>query len=185
MKKSILIALASLALCAFAPQTKHEIKTSKILWKGFKVGSENAGEIKLKSGYFEFNSGKITGGEFVVDMNTITCTNLQGGWRDKLVEHLKSDDFFSVKKFPVSKLTLKKVKYLGARKYDAEGELTIKGTTKPIKIALSQSEKGVITATVKVDRTLYDIKYNSDSFFKNLGDKLIKDEFEISVEFTI
>jgi hypothetical protein len=37
------------------------------------------------------------------------------------------------------------------------------------------------TTAFKVDRTKYDIKYGSGSFFDNLGDKAISDDFELAV----
>ena len=37
------------------------------------------------------------------------------------------------------------------------------------------------TAVLKIDRTKYDIKYGSASFFDGLKDKAIKDEFDLDV----
>jgi hypothetical protein len=39
----------------------------------------------------------------------------------------------------------------------------------------------VAIATIRIDRTKYDIKYGSKSFIEGIGDKAIDDEFEMQV----
>ncbi|MDI1305369.1 MAG: YceI family protein, partial [bacterium] len=94
--------------------------------------------------------------------------------------HLKSEDFFGTEKFPTSTLVFKKVVAKSANVYTVTGDLTIKGKTNSITFDLATTANSATTA-LKIDRTKYDIKYGSGSFFDNLGDKAISDEFELTV----
>ncbi|MEO1012784.1 MAG: YceI family protein [Bacteroidota bacterium] len=162
---------------------KKEVKTSesKVTWKAYKVTGSHYGTVNLKEGALIFDGDKLSGGEFVVDMNTLVATDLQGEYKGKLEGHLKSDDFFGVANHPMSKLVFTKVKSTGKNSYEVKGDLTIKGITKPVTLDVSVYGSKA-TATAKVDRTLYDIKYNSGNFFENLGDKIIYDEFDLVVD---
>ncbi|MRI00420.1 YceI family protein [Kriegella sp. EG-1] len=189
MKKTVLSLALALVFGATATATepivneKKEIKpeSSTINWKAYKVTGGHEGMVKLKSGYLEFNGKKLTGGEFEVDMTTLVATDLDGEMKGKLEGHLKSDDFFGVENHKTSTLKITSVKPFNDKSYTATGDLTIKGITKPITFVISLFENKA-TATLKVDRTKYDIKYNSGNFFENLGDKTIYDEFDLVVD---
>lgn len=166
---------------------KKEVKVSesKVTWKGYKVTGSHDGTMELKSGYLEMNGKKLVGGAFVVDMTSITVTDLAAGeGKEKLEGHLKSDDFFGVENHAESKLVFTSVKPLNKNSYTVVGDLTVKGITKPVTLVLSMFE-GKATATVKIDRTKYDVKYGSGSFFDNLGDKTIYDEFDLVVDLAL
>ena len=162
---------------------KKEVKVSEstVTWKGYKVTGSHYGIIDLKEGSFTFNNDQLTGGEFVVDMTTIVSHDLEGEYKGKLEGHLKSDDFFGVDKYATSKLVFTKVTPKGKNSYEVTGNLTIKGKTNPITFDLSIYGNKA-TASLKVDRSLYDVKYGSGSFFDNLGDKTIYDEFDLVVD---
>ncbi len=166
-----------------ADKDKKEVKAdkSKVVWKGYKVTGSHEGTIGIKSGFLNFESDKLTGGEFVVDMKTINTTDLQGEYKGKLDGHLKSDDFFGVANYPTAKLVFKKVKATGKNAYNVTGDLTIKGKTNSVTLTVSIYGSKA-TATLKVDRTKYDVKYGSASFFDNLKDKTIYDEFDLVVD---
>ncbi len=158
---------------------------SKITWKGEKVTGFHAGEIKIDNGTLSVENGKLTGGGFAIDMNSITCTDLkptEGG--EKLVGHLKADDFFGVAKFPKATLAITKATWQGGNNYKIVANLTIKNITKEIKFpaVVSLSDKAAkAEAKIIIDRTDFDVKYGSGSVFDNLGDKTIYDNFEIGV----
>ena len=118
-------------------------------------------------------------------MTTINCEDLQGEWADKLVSHLKSDDFFGVATYPTAKFVITSVVSRGKPgEYKIVGDLTIKETTKEIKFNALLNEvdgKNVATADITIDRSEFDVRYGSGSFFDNLGDKTIYDEFELSI----
>ncbi|TDS11632.1 YceI-like domain-containing protein [Maribacter caenipelagi] len=193
MKKSLL-SLAFVAVFGFNATAstpidgeKKEIKVSEstVTWKGYKVTGAHNGSINLKSGHLEMNGKKLTGGEFVVDMTSITVTDLEAGQgKEKLEGHLQSADFFGVESNPTSKLVFTTVKAMNDNSYTVTGDLTIKGITKPVTLVVSMFENKA-TATVKVDRTKYDIKYGSGSFFDNLGDKAIYDDFDLVVDLAL
>ncbi|MGB0523042.1 MAG: YceI family protein [Flammeovirgaceae bacterium] len=195
MKKISFIALLLVGVVASAFATgnakpnKYVVDASKsaVKWVGEKVTGKHEGGISVKSGALEVKNGQLKGGEFLIDMTSITCTDLQGEWAGKLVGHLHSDDFFSTEKFPISTLKITKAKAKGDNNYEVTADLTIKGITKPVTFTTSFEEAGNAVnakATIKVNRTEYDIKYGSASFFDNLADKAISDEFTITVDLT-
>ena len=109
------------------------------------------------------------------------CDSIKGGMKGKLEGHLKSDDFFSVEKNPTSKLVFTVTEAKGKNAYNATGELTIKGITKPISFDISVYGSKA-SVSLKIDRTDYDIKYKSGTFIENLGDKVIYDDFDLVVD---
>lgn len=166
-----------------AESFKVEASKSKVAWLAKKVTGQHNGVVTLTSGTLAVSNGTITGGTFTINMTSIECLDLQGEWKDKLVGHLKSDDFFSVEKNPTSKFEITNV----AKKGDVTtitGNLSIKGITQSISFPASISQKEnviVAIATIKIDRTKFDIKYGSKSFIEGIGDKAIDDEFELQV----
>lgn len=186
MKKSIksLGVVSIVVLITFSFTTLKEVKkeiiieNSKIAWKGYKVTGSHQGTINLKSGSLTFTDDKLTDGEFTINMATITNTDLEGEYKGKLEGHLKSDDFFGVEKNPTAILIFKKVKSTGKNSYKVTGDLTIKGITNTVTFDLSVYGNKA-NASLKIDRTKYDVKYGSTSFFDNLKDKAIYDEFDL------
>ena len=183
---STLIAALALAAMSFTnPATQSveslpvSVEKSDIVWKGYKVTGSHTGAIKLKSGKLDFDGDKLIGGSFEIDMTSITCTDLEGEWNQKLVGHLKSDDFFSVDKYPAAKFVITQVVSRGTPgDYKVVGDLTVKGITKQIKFFANVKEENgakVTTAEVKVDRSDFNVRFGSGSFFDNLGDKTIYD----------
>lgn len=188
MKKGVLslaLALVFGVVTATEPvaEEKKEVKTeeSTVTWKAYKVTGSHTGTIALKSGALMFDGNTLTGGEFVADMPTLVATDVEGESKQKLEGHLKSGDFFGTEEHKTSKLIFTDVKSTGKNSYEVTGDLTIKGITKPVVFDVSIYGSKA-TATVKVDRTNYDIKYGSGNFFENLGDKTIYDEFDLVVD---
>jgi polyisoprenoid-binding protein YceI len=93
---------------------------------------------------------------------------------------MKADDFFGTEKFPTAKLVFKKVVAKSTNVFTVTGDLTIKGITKPVTFDLATTANSASTKFM-VDRTKYDIKYGSGTFFSSIGDKAIADEFELDV----
>ena len=162
---------------------KKEVNTEKstVTWKAYKVTGSHTGTVKLISGALMFENDKLTGGEFKVDMTSLIATDLEGEYKQKLEGHLKSDDFFSVDSHKTSSLVFTNVKSTGKNSYEVTGDLTIKGITKPVTFDVSIYGSKA-TATMKVDRAQYDVRYGSGSFFDDLGDKTIYDEFDLVVD---
>jgi polyisoprenoid-binding protein YceI len=184
---SIFLLVAVVALSAFKNPTKPVTYTvdaakSTITWLGKKVTGSHNGTISLKSGSLNVDGKKVTGGTFVIDMTSIKDADGSA----KLEGHLKADDFFGSSKFPTSTFVITKVTGSGAN-VTVSGNLTIKGITKPLSFpaSVTTNADGTVSAVagkIVVDRTKYDIKYGSKSFFDSIGDKAINDEFEIGVK---
>ncbi len=189
MKKSVLSLVMAVIFGATATATtpingeKKDIKASEstVTWKGYKVTGSHTGTIDLKEGSLLFEEDKLTGGGFTIDMTTLISTDLEGEDKGKLEGHLKSDDFFGVESHPTAKLVFTDVKASGKNSYEVTGNLTIKGTTKSVTLDVSIYGSKA-TATMKVDRSQFNVKYGSGSFFENLGDKTIYDEFDLVVD---
>ena len=180
------IALAAFAFVLPVERTVYQADTeaTTLKWKGYKVTGEHEGTVKLKEGFLVYEDGQLAGGEFVIDMTTIEDTDLQGQWKAKLENHLKSDDFFGVEKYPVSKFVITRAVPQGPGKYKIIGNLTIKGITKEIRFVADVQKNGdsvVADARITIDRAEFDVRYGSGSFFDNLGDKTIYDEFDLWV----
>lgn len=184
MKNLKVIALALIVVISTASvsaQTKKvDTAKSSVNWLAKKVTGKHNGTVNLKEGALVFKQGKLAGGNFTVDMTSLTATDLTGEYLEKLNGHLKADDFFGTEKFPTSTLVFKKIAAKSANLYTVTGDLTIKGITKSITFDLATAAN---TATTKfmVDRTVYDIRYGSKSFFESIGDKAIDNEFELAV----
>ena len=179
--KTIAIVLfVAVSTIATAQSKKVDASKSTINWVGKKVTGQHSGTVNIQSGNLIFKGKKLTGGTFVVDMTSLTATDIQGEYQGKLNGHLKADDFFGTDKYPTSKLVFKKIASKGNGVYTVTADLTIKDVTAPVKFDITV--KGdTATTTFKVDRTKYGIKYNSGNFFENLGDKTINDDFELTV----
>jgi polyisoprenoid-binding protein YceI len=163
--------------------------SSLLTWKGSKItGSGHEGTLKLSEGTLKVEGGNLVGGNFTINMNSLDNTDLKGTeGHAKLLGHLKSDDFFSVATNPTATFEI-----TGATgktgdttaTHDISGNLTIKGITKnltfPAKVTLAD-DKVEATAEFFFDRTLYDIKFNSASFFEKLGDNAINNEIGIKL----
>lgn len=179
--------IAAVAIIAFLTfsfttiiENKREIKVenSKVIWKGYKVTGSHQGTIALKSGFLTFKDDKLNGGEFTINMSTITSTDLEGEYKGKLEGHLKSDDFFGIEKNPTSTLVFNNVESTGKNSYKVTGDLTIKGKKNTIVFDLSVYGNKA-NASLKIDRTKFDVRYGSTSFFDGLKDKAIYDEFDL------
>jgi polyisoprenoid-binding protein YceI len=182
MNKIIVLVLMSITNLVFAQNKTVDVSKSVILWEGKKVTGKHEGTINFASGTLDFKKDKIKGGEMVVDMTSINTTDLKGGKKESLDKHLKNDDFFGVEKHPTAKIVFKKIKALKDNNYKITADLTIKGITKPIDFNLKVENANAAIAELNVNRTLYDIKYGSGSFFDNLGDKAIDNNFKLSVK---
>jgi polyisoprenoid-binding protein YceI len=179
--KAIALALVVvLSTVSVSAQTKKiDAAKSAINWLAKKVTGQHSGTVNLKDGALVFNGKKLVGGTFTADMTSLTSTDLTGEWLGKLNGHLKSEDFFNTAKFTTATLVFKTVTAKGAA-YTVTGDLTIKGITKPVTFELATTANAATTKFM-VDRTAYDIKYGSKSFFESIGDKAIDNEFELTV----
>lgn len=208
MRKTHLLATLALFFVASAftwlvqPQEKYTVSVSdsKVHWLAKKVTGQHEGDVLIKSGEVTIKNKKLTGGTFTMDMTSISCTDIKNeGGNKKLVGHLKSADFFDVANNPTATLKITSAKATGATSiwdeatndksegYDIVADLTIKGKTNSVTFTayITQESKTVkAKGAIKFDRTKYDIRYGSSSFFEGLGDKAIYNDVELTINVT-
>ncbi len=163
---------------------------SKVEWTGEKVtGKTEKGTLRFKEGTFTLKGGEVTGGTAVLDMTTIEPTSLTGDYKKKLADHLKSPDFFEVEKYPTATFAIDEVTSTEETKekytHQVTGNLTMKGITKEIEFpARIEKKEGkvFVYSSFPIDRSRWKIKYGSDSFFDDLGDKMILDEVKLQLK---
>ncbi len=195
-KQVALVAAAGLFLTSatlvekITKATTYKVDTSKseLIWRGKKVTGQHHGTIDLQSGSFTLDGMKLTGGSFVADMNSITDLDIADkDMNGKLVGHLKSEEFFGVEKHQTAKFVVTKATPKTGGMVDVTGDLTVKGITKPVTFPVTVTSSGgqaMVKGTIIVDRSKYDMKFRSKSFFDaaTLGDKMVYDDFEIEVD---
>jgi len=160
----------------------NSIKTSEssAIWTGKKVGGSHTGNINLKDGNLTFNNGELTSGKAIIDMTSITVIDLTGETKEKLEGHLKSEDFFSVETNPEATLNFTEVDKKSDGVYDVTAAMTLKGITNPVNFELTTTDD-TATTTLVIDRSQFNVRYGSKSFFNDLGDKMIHDNFHVDV----
>ena len=188
--KSLLITIiTAISLFAFImpPKGSYTIdtKATKVRWTGFHLAKsyEHTGLISVKSGSVDLKKGKIIGGEIVIDMNSISCTDLEGEKKAKLEGHLKNDDFFAVDKFPEAKLVITGSESIADNVFATSGDLTIRGITKPITFETTVKDasesKFAATAVIMVPRTEFEVMYGW-----KVENAILGGEFKLEVDFT-
>ncbi len=192
MKTGILAVLAlafsTLMAAPKKPSGKFVINPAQttLKWVGKKVTGEHTGLVPVSSGEITVENGELKSGSFTMNMANLYNTDLTDAEMNaKLVGHLKSEDFFSTSKFPTSSFVITSIAPgTQAGSYTVKGNLTIKGITKAIEFpaaVLLQDKTLKASANITVDRTKYDIRYGSKSFFESIGDKAIYDEFTLNL----
>ncbi|MBJ04567.1 MAG: lipid-binding protein [Flavobacteriales bacterium] len=154
---------------------------SNIQWKAAKIGGEHEGNIEIRSGHLHFENERLVSGKVEIDMASITCTDLEGSYKEQLEKHLNSGDFFDTKKHPISYIEILECDYKGYGKYNISSEITIKNITQKIQF-IANVKNGIASANLVLDRSKFDVRYGSGSFFSDLGDNLIYDEFELKIK---
>ena len=179
-----IVSLSSYATKPHVTSVKADTEKSYVYWRGNEVGGYHDGNIKLRSGYIISDHGKLVGGKFIIDMNTITNLDIKSEkYSQKLVNHLKDDHFFDVEKFPTSVLIIKNVKKISDQNYNITADLTIRGITNEINFISNVRLRGnqfQAEGDIVIDRTKWDVKYRS-SIVGTVADKLIEDNIEFKV----
>ena len=170
------------------PRGEYQIDKTKsvVRWIGRTPVKFHDGTINIQEGNFSVDDNGILNGNIIIDMESINCTDLSGGGKKSLEEHLMNDDFFSVNKFKISKINISSEMKPNNGLIDFKGNLEIKNISNPIsfKSSINKTPEGKYTASSKLtfDRSMYNVKYKSKSFFDDLGDKFINDDIEIELE---
>lgn len=193
---AITLALALIGSTTFANDgngDKYTVqsKSSTVNWVGKKVGGSHTGTIAIKEGTLTLANGKIETALVTIDMTSIKVTDegMDDGTKAKLTGHLNSPDFFNTEEHTTALFQLTsftEIKNSTVANYTVTGKLTIKGITQEITFpAIIRMSDGRVEASANLtfDRSKWDIRYGSGSFFDNLGDKVIYDDVQIGFNF--
>lgn len=195
--KKLFIIIAVISFYAFASLEATysvDINVSNIHWLGKKTSGQHEGDVKLQSGKINFSNSIPVSGAFVLDMNSITVTDIKDAADNKsLVDHLKEEDFFGVAKNPSALILIKKFESIkadnaSAPNYTATADLTIKGVKNeiqfPARVDVS-GDKATANADITIDRTKWKITYKSKSILGSTADKFIHDDMHFSVKLVL
>jgi polyisoprenoid-binding protein YceI len=191
MYRNLLTSLALASVLSGMAQSYDVLPAeSRLMWTGARVASEHTGALSIKSGTIEMNGRDLGASDITVDMTSIMCTDITNpGSNAKLVGHLKSADFFDVENHPVATFRTTSVEGLpansGQPNYRVTGDLTIKGITHPNTFDVLVRTNGEVVsaaANLEFDRSKYDVRYGSGSFFDGLGDRMIKDMVQLTFD---
>ena len=153
---------------------------SVIEWTGYKPTGKHIGTIMLESGVFTVNDGKLESGTFMINMSSLKDS--EGNAR--LEGHLKSADFFEVEKYPNAAFEVTGYEMVDGKAM-LSGNLTMKDTKNNVTFPVSVSEDGdmfsLTSEMFTIDRSKWNVKYGSKSFFDDLGDKFINDDIELKI----
>lgn len=173
-------------------QIKYVVNTdaSEIVWIGKKISGENRGKVKISKGEFETDKNNyLKSGKFDIDMRTITDEDpIDISMKAMLENHLKSTDFYDVTNFPFVNFTISTPVLLEKGNVKIKGDLTIKNIMKPIefKALFIPSDEGyLIFSSFSVDRSQFNIKYGSATFFADIAEKIIYDDFQIILRLNV
>ena len=189
--RPILLSISMISTSLLTAQTMIiDPDRSMVEWTAAKVTGSHNGQVAIRSGEIVLNAGMLGTADVVMDMTTITCTDVtHEGANAKLVGHLKSDDFFSVEQHGTATFRTTTVEMVptqrNGRMYNVTGDLTIKGITHPASFTclVEDVDDGVHAhGSLSFDRTKYDIRYRSGAFFEDLGDKMIMDEVHLNFD---
>jgi polyisoprenoid-binding protein YceI len=182
MKK--LGAITAFIMAAFGLEAQTYIvdaEKSTVEWTGKKIGKVHNGTVALKEGSFTLEDDRFTEGTFLIDLNVMTDEDHPDpNETGRLIGHLKSDDFFSVDKYPYAKLEIASSGKFEGGEALVKANLTIKGKTHPIEFKVKRLG-ATYTSSLSFDRSLYDVRFGSDRFFDNLGDSAIDNIIPIDV----
>jgi len=179
------LSLMITSVSGFAQKSTINTENSRVEWVGKKIGGQHEGLINIKEGSLELNNDQLVGGYFTLDMKSITCTDLEDeGYNKKLVGHLNSDDFFGVEQFPEATFEITTATKFVESEASITGMLTIKGKSESITFDVVRNDN-IYAATINVDRSKFNVRYGSASFFDSLGDNVIDDIFILDISLTV
>ena len=174
-----------------AKSYRVDAQASQIEWAGSKPTGKHTGTIALSEGEVFVKDTVLASGKFTIDMKSITVTDLKAGdGKEDLEAHLKglkegsADHFFNTTKFPTATFEITGLAKEGDKTM-IEGNLAIKGIAKNIKfpatINITENLVLIDSETFKIDRTLWNVNYNSKNVFENLGNDYINDDIELKI----
>ena len=167
-----------------------DTENSRVEWfsKRFVMPGSHHGTVNISEGILEIEDDNVKTGEFLFDMTSIISEDLVHTKKMKtnLENHLKSADFFYAVKYPTVNFEITNVKILDNLKCKITGDLTIKDKTNPIEFEANifENDNGKLIgeAEFAIDRTLWNLKYDSGKFFASLGNQAIDDMIKFKLK---
>lgn len=163
------------------------IDKSELSWIGKELSTKiHTGSLNISNGIIQVGDDNSVSGNIKINMSTINVTDLQGRSKEMLEKHLRSADFFEVENYPEAQINFKNKSFNKlVNQISFEGDLTIKDITNPISFNATLIESSPYlkaNAILSFDRSKYDVRFRSGSFFENLGDKLILDDIDVNIK---
>ena len=163
------------------------IDKSELSWIGKELSTKiHTGSLNISNGIIQVGDDNSVSGNIKINMSTINVTDLQGRSKEMLEKHLRSADFFEVENYPEAQINFKSKSFNKlVNQISFEGDLTIKDITNPISFNATLIESSPYlkaNAILSFDRSKYNVRFRSGSFFENLGDKLIFDNIDINIK---
>ncbi|HYY27085.1 MAG TPA: YceI family protein [Chthoniobacterales bacterium] len=169
-----------------------DLAESWVEWTGRNLLSKHRGRVGLRSGQLEFVQGQLIRGDVVVDLKNITCFDLQGtAAHEVLINHLQSDDFFDVERFPEALLVINSARKIdgaspGQLNYEIFADLTLKGVVAPLAFraaaGVAPDGRAAAQAILSFDRTRWNVLYGSARFFQRIGMHMVNDLVDLEVK---
>lgn len=162
------------------------VDRTELSWIGKEISTKiHTGTLNLSNGTIQIIDENTINGNITIDMSSINVTDLQGRAKEMLEGHLRSADFFEVENYPNATLNFKSKSYNKLKNLiDFEGQLTIKDISNPIFFSATLIESSPYLKAKSIlsfDRSKYNVRFRSGSFFENLGDKLILDDIDVNI----
>lgn len=170
-----------------------DTEQSVVKWRGTEMrGSDShEGILKLREGFLEFEDDRLTGGYFIADMHSITVTDIPESDpvpRRYLTEHLESEDFFYVEKYPIAGFEITQTRELEGDRFRITGNLSVRDVTRAVEFTATKESSGSslrYTASFTIDRFAYNISYQG-SYWKRvtslIDNNFVDAEISISIE---
>jgi len=178
---TLLLALGGVTLNA----GDYDLESHHIAWSGSMPAATHTGLLSPQEFDVEITEdGKIQSLKVVLDMDSIDVTDLEGKKRDKLMGHLRSEDFFFVEKYPTASFDLEE---------HADGKLhgtiTIRGIssqmTLPLEVHGHPDRGWILKGKFTFNRQDFNVNYQNSGFFGVAKDKIIRDEVELDIELKV
>lgn len=162
-----------------------DIRKSEVGWSAKSVSDTHYGKVQLSKAKLEFQNDVLVGGEFVVDMSSITVDDVKDPEHNRdFIQHITTEDFFETNRFPTASFAITDVAPAADNRYRVHGNMTIKGVTKPVQFDATvtrTSDSNVASAIIELNRTEFGIDYGSQGKRGSEKDWFIYDTFTLNV----
>jgi polyisoprenoid-binding protein YceI len=146
--------------------------------------SNSSGKFHIKEGTVDYDAANLAKASVKVSIETSSLDMGDATWK----EHLSSERFFDVAKFPTMEFQSTKVEAAGEGKLKVTGNLTLHGVTKPVTLSLELSGLGPdayggtrigLSAKGSVLRSEFDMTFHP---MMETGGAVVSDKLDVHIE---